>query len=51
MLVVEGRPRDGGFTMETYTLVEGGTRLRVDLEIRPLSFGATIRMVRVYDRQ
>ena len=41
----------GGFTMETYTLEEGGTRLRVDLEIRPLSFGATIRMVRVYDRQ
>jgi hypothetical protein len=51
VLVVEGRPRDGGFTMETYTLEEGGTRLRVDLEIRPLSFGATIRMVRVYDRQ
>lgn len=51
VLVVEGRPRDGGFTIETYTLEEGGARLRVDLEIRPLSFGATIRMVRVYDRQ
>lgn len=51
VLVVEGRPRDGGFTMETYTLEEGGARLRVDLEIRPRSFGATIRMVRVYDRQ
>lgn len=51
VLVVEGRPRDGGFTMETYTLEEGGARLRVALEIRPRSFGATIRMVRVYDRQ
>lgn len=51
VLVVEGRPRDGGFTIETYTLEEGGERLRVELEIRPKSFGATIRMVRVYDRQ
>jgi len=51
VLVVEGRPRDGGFTMETYTLEEGGKRLRVELEIRPRSFGATIRMVRIYDRQ
>lgn len=51
VLAVEGRPRDGGFTLETYTLEEGGQRLRVELEIRPRSFGATIRMVRVYDRQ
>lgn len=51
VLVVEGRPRDGGFTIETYTLEEGGNRLRVELKIRPQSFGATIRMVRVYDRQ
>ncbi len=51
VLAVEGRPRDGGFTLETYTLEEGGQRLRVDLEIRPRSFGATIRMVRIYDRQ
>ncbi len=51
VLAVEGRPRDGGFTLETYTLEEGGQRLRVGLEIRPRSFGATIRMVRIYDRQ
>ncbi len=51
VLAVEGRPRDGGFTLETYTLEEGGQRLRVELEIRPRSFGATIRMVRIYDRQ
>ncbi len=51
VLAVEGRPRDGGFTLETYTLEEGGQRLRVELEIRPRSFGATIRMVRIYNRQ
>jgi hypothetical protein len=51
VLAVEGRPRDGGFTLETYTLEESGQRLRVELEIRPRSFGATIRMVRIYNRQ
>ncbi len=50
-LIVEARPRDGGFTLETYTLEENNTRLRVALEIRPENFGATIRLVRVYDRQ
>lgn len=50
-LIVEARPRDGGFTIETYTLEENNTRLRVALEIRPENFGATIRLVRVYDRQ
>ena len=50
-LVVEARPRDGGFTMETYTLQENNTRLRVELEISPLNFGAAITLVRVYDRQ
>lgn len=50
-LIVEARPRDGGFTIETYTLEENNTRLRVELEIRPENFGATIRLVRVYERQ
>ncbi len=50
-LIVEARPRDGGFTLETYTLEENNSRLRVALEIRPENFGATIRLVRVYDRQ
>lgn len=50
-LIVEARPRDGGFTLETYTLEENNTRLRVALEIRPENFGATIKLVRVYDRQ
>lgn len=51
VLLVEGRPRDGGFTIETYTLENAGQRLRVELEIKPNSFGAAIRMVRIYDRQ
>jgi len=50
-LYVEGRPRDGGFTMETYTLQDNGSRLRVELTIKPANFGAAIEMVRVYDRQ
>ena len=50
-LIVEARPRDGGFTMEAYTLEENNTRLRVELEIRPENFGATIKLVRLYDRQ
>lgn len=50
-LFVEGRPRDGGFTLETYTLEEGGTRLRVQLELKPANFGAAVKMVRIYDRQ
>ncbi|MDP1931329.1 MAG: hypothetical protein Q8L60_07730 [Gammaproteobacteria bacterium] len=50
-LIVEARPRDGGFTMETYTLEANNTRLRVELRIKPGNFGAPIRMTRVYDRQ
>lgn len=50
-LLVEARPRDGGFTLETYTLEADNTRLRVELEIKPGNFGAAIRMTRIYDRQ
>jgi len=49
-LVVEARPRDGGFTLETYTLEDGGNRLRVVMVIEPNSFGAAINLTRVYDR-
>jgi len=49
-LVVEARPRDGGFTLETYTLEDGGNRLRVTMVIEPNSFGAAINLTRVYDR-
>lgn len=49
-LVVEARPRDGGFTLETYTLEEGGNRLRVGMVIEPSSFRAAINLTRIYDR-
>lgn len=50
-LLVEARPRDGGFTLETYTLQADNTRLKVELEIKPGNFGAPIMMTRIYDRQ
>ena len=49
-LIVEGRPRDGGFTLETYTLLAGGNRLRIDMTIQPNSFSEPITLMRIYDR-
>lgn len=49
-LVVEARPRDGGYTLETYTLQAEGNQLRVEMVIEPDSFRATINLVRIYDR-
>ena len=50
ILVVEGRPRDGGYTIETYSLVNGVDRLRIEMIIQPLSFGEPIELVRYFDR-
>ena len=50
-LYVEGRPREGGFTLETYKVQDNGKRLRVELELKPKNFGAAVKMVRIYDRQ
>lgn len=49
-LTVEARPRDGGFTLETYTLQADGNQLRVEMVIEPDSFRAAINLVRIYDR-
>lgn len=49
--LVEARPRDGGFAEETYTLLNNGTQLRVDLYIKPRSFDQVIEIRRVFDRQ
>lgn len=49
-LVVEGRPRDGGFTIETYTLEADGARLRVEMTIQPESFNVPIELTRVFDK-
>lgn len=50
-LYVEGRPRDGGFTLESYTVEADGTRLRAELELKPANFGAAVKVVRIYERQ
>ncbi len=49
-LIVEARPRDGGFTMETYTLQANNQQLHVKMLIEPDNFGAAISLTRVYDR-
>lgn len=49
-LIVEGQPRDGGFSLETYTLEAGDDRLRVEMIIQPASFGEPIELTRVFDR-
>jgi len=49
-LVVEARPRDGGYSLETYTIEEEGNRLRIEMYIQPLSFGEPIELVRYFDR-
>ncbi|MDP6651042.1 MAG: hypothetical protein QGF90_02855 [Gammaproteobacteria bacterium] len=49
-LVVEARPRDGGFTVETYTLEADGNRLRIEMLIQPDAFREPINLVRVFDR-
>jgi hypothetical protein len=49
-LMVEGQPRDGGFTIETYTLSADGNRLRIVMTIQPDSFLVPIELTRVFDR-
>ena len=48
--LVEGRPRDGGFSNETYTLSADGLSLTVDMYIKPGSFTEPVEITRVYDR-
>lgn len=49
-LIVEARPRDGGFTLETYSLSPDGNQLTIAMQLEPDSFGAAINLVRVFDR-
>ena len=50
-LIVEARPRDGGFSTEIYTIENEGKRLRVEMIIQPLSFREPIALVRYFDRE
>ena len=49
-LLVEARPRDGGFTEERYQLSEDGLQLSVELYIHPSGFREAIELTRIYDR-
>ena len=49
-LLVEGRPRDGGFSNERYSLSEDGLQLNVEMYIMPGSFTAPVELTRVYTR-
>lgn len=50
-LIVEARPRDGGFTLETYSIEADGNRLRIEMVIQPDSFRKQINLVRIFDRK
>ena len=52
-VLVESRPRDGGWIFETYSLenTEAGEHLRVILELKPSSFADPIYITRIYDRR
>lgn len=49
-LLVETRPRDGGWINETFEILPATGQLKVMLELEPSSFGAPIRILRIYDR-
>ncbi len=49
-LVVEARPRDGGFTIETYSVSKDGQQLTIEMLIQPQSFREPINLTRVFSR-
>lgn len=51
VLKVEARVRDGGYTNESYSLINNGMQLKVELYIEPRSFTVPIELTRVYDRR
>ncbi|MFL2840916.1 MAG: hypothetical protein ACJ0BT_03670 [Pseudohongiellaceae bacterium] len=49
-LIIEGRPRDNGFTNENYSLSDDGMQLNVELYIKPRALNAPVELIRIYDR-
>jgi hypothetical protein len=49
-LLVESRPRDGGWINETFEIIPASGQLRLTLRLKPSSFGVPIDIVRIYDR-
>ena len=50
ILNVEAKPRDGGWTQESYTVDPVTKQLRVLLKLKPLLFPAVVETQLVYDR-
>lgn len=50
-LLVEARPRDGGFAEESYRLINGGSQLEASFYIKPQSFTVPVEIRRVFDRR
>lgn len=50
-LLVEARPRDGGFAEESYRLVNNGTQLEARFHIQPQSFSRPVELKRIFDRR
>ena len=51
VLYVESKPMDSGYIFETYTLINGGSQLQVQLQLEPATFVAPINIRRIYDRK
>lgn len=51
VLLVEARPRDGGFAEESYRLINNGTQLEARFYIQPQSFTKPVQLKRVFDRK
>jgi len=49
-LMVESRPRDGGWITETYSLQADGQQLRLETQLKPSSFLVPINIVRIFNR-
>jgi hypothetical protein len=49
-LLVESRPRDGGWTLERYELLNDGLQLKATLQLKPSSFAIPINITRVYEK-
>lgn len=50
-LLVEARPRDGGYAEESYRLINNGTQLEARYYIQPQSFTKPVELKRVFDRK
>src|SRR5690606_1061047 len=46
-LIVEARPRDGGFAEESYSLVNSGRQLKVEFYILPRTFTSPVELTRI----